>query len=85
MAQTTSINLGNHFTGFLSQLTDSGRYGSTSEAVRAALRLLEKEEAKMAALQNALNEGEDSGESDRSINDIVQETIAQCKTNRSDG
>ena len=79
MTQTTSINLGDHFTGFLSNLTDSGRYGSASEAVRAALRLLEKEEAKMEALQNALTEGEESGDSDKPISEIVSETIAKCK------
>lgn len=79
MAQTTSINLGDHFTDFLGDLTKSGRYGSASEAVRAALRLLEQEEVKMTALENALVEGEESGESDRSISDIVSETIAQCK------
>ncbi len=79
MAQTTSINLGDHFTDFLSDLTNSGRYGSASEAVRAALRLLEQEEAKMTVLEKALVEGEESGESNRPINDIVAEAIAQCK------
>ncbi len=77
MAHTTSINLGDHFTDFLGQLTDSGRYGSTSEAVRAALRLLEQEEAKIRALQNALTEGEDSGESKLSFSDVVKEAKAE--------
>lgn len=85
MAQTTSINLGDHFTGFLNELTQSGRYGSASEAVRAALRLLEKEEAKMGALENALTEGEDSGESDRPISEIAKEAIAQCKADLNGG
>lgn len=79
MAHTTSINLGDHFTSFLNQLTESGRYGSTSEAIRAALRLLEQEEAKMDALQRALINGEESGESDQSIDDIMNGTIARCK------
>lgn len=77
MAHTTSINLGDHFTDFLGQLTDSGRYGSTSEAVRAALRLLEQEEAKIEALHNALTDGEDSGESKRPFSDIVKEAKAE--------
>jgi len=73
MSNTTSINLGDHFTSFLGRLTESGRYGSVSEAVRSALRLLELEEAKMELLQDALAEGEDSGESTRPFGDIVNE------------
>ncbi|WP_281561665.1 type II toxin-antitoxin system ParD family antitoxin [Thalassomonas sp. RHCl1] len=84
MAHTTSINLGDHFTAFLSQLTENGRYGSASEAVRAALRLLEQEESKREALQNALTDGENSGESENSIADIMQATLAQCKAESND-
>ncbi len=73
MSNTTSINLGDHFTNFLGQLTESGRYGSVSEAVRSALRLLEMEEAKMELLHSALAEGENSGESTRPFDDIVNE------------
>ncbi len=77
MSNTTSINLGEHFTGFLSRLTEKGRFGSVSEAVRAALRLLEQEEAKVEALHKALLEGEDSGESTQSFRDIVKEAQAE--------
>ena len=73
MSNTTSINLGDHFTCFLGRLTESGRYGSVSEAVRSALRLLELEEAKMEFLHDALVDGEDSGESTRPFSDIVNE------------
>jgi antitoxin ParD1/3/4 len=80
MSSTTSINLGDHFTGFLSKLTESGRYGSASEAVRAALRLLEQEEAKNIALMEALETGEKSGECHDSFDDIVQEAITEYNT-----
>lgn len=73
MSNTTSINLGDHFTKFLGKLTKSGRYGSVSEAVRSALRLLEQEEARMEFLQDALVKGEASGDSKRSFRDIVSE------------
>ena len=76
MSNTTSINLGDHFTDFLGRLTKNGRYGSVSEAVRTALRLLEQEEAKLELLHNALTEGEDSGDSSRSFGDIVDEAKA---------
>lgn len=58
MAKSTSIVLGNHFEHFIDQQTHDGRYGSASEVIREGLRLLEAREAKLAALQAALIEGE---------------------------
>lgn len=62
MARNTSISLDEHFLDFLSQQVSSGRYRSTSEVVRAGLRLLEDEETRLASLRSALVNGEDSGE-----------------------
>ena len=61
MARNTSITLGDHFAGFAEAQVKAGRYGSVSEVVRAGLRLLEAEEAKLEALRSALIEGEESG------------------------
>ncbi|SEC57147.1 antitoxin ParD1/3/4 [Paramicrobacterium humi] len=61
MAQNTSISLDAHFSDFLSREVSSGRYRSASEVVRAGLRLLEDQEAQMAALRAALVAGEESG------------------------
>lgn len=41
MPKNTSVTLGNHFAGFVEPQAAEGRYGSTSEVVRADLRLLE--------------------------------------------
>jgi antitoxin ParD1/3/4 len=63
MSKNTSISLGDHFTGFIDEQVQAGRYGSASEVLRAGLRLLEEHEAKVRALQVALIAGEESGSS----------------------
>ena len=60
MAKNTSILLGDHFENFISREVSSGKYGSASEVVRTALRMLETEEEKKSALINALIKGEKS-------------------------
>lgn len=62
MARNTSVTIGDHFTGFIADQVQTGRYGSASDVVRAGLRLLEEHEAKVRALQDALIAGEQSGE-----------------------
>ena len=51
---------------FVNKLVDTGRFTSQSEAVRAALRLLEDEERlreiKLEALREKIQEGLESGE-----------------------
>ncbi len=62
MSRNTSVALGHHFVSFIDAQVQGGRYGSASDVVRAGLRLLEEHEAKVKALQDALNAGRDSGE-----------------------
>lgn len=60
-AKNTSISLGDHFQSFVHVQVREGRYSSASDVVRAGLRLLEEREAGLAALRQALAEGEASG------------------------
>ncbi|MBP2160126.1 antitoxin ParD1/3/4 [Asticcacaulis solisilvae] len=61
MGKNTSFVLGDHFVSFIDTQVAEGRYSSASDVVRAGLRLLEAEEAKLAALRAALIAGEESG------------------------
>jgi antitoxin ParD1/3/4 len=59
-SKTTSFTIGEPLNAFISQQVASGRYGSASEVIRAALRLLEAREHRLAALRAALDEGDRS-------------------------
>ena len=54
---TTSLSLGPHWESFVKREIASGRYASTSEVVRAALRELEERSSRLHALQDHLAEG----------------------------
>ena len=48
--KNTSISLGDYFDQFVQNQVTAGRYKNVSEVIRAALRLSENEESKVAAL-----------------------------------
>lgn len=73
MPKNTSVTLGTHYEKFISQQLVQGHYGSTSEAIRAGLRLLEEREAKLSLLRRALTEGEESGTADYSLKSLNAE------------
>ena len=71
MARTTSVTIGSQLDEFVTTLIESGRYGSTSEVMRSALRLLERQENQTMALRNAIEAGDQSGESSLKLKDIA--------------
>ena len=73
MSKNTSITLGEHFDSFVTEQLESGRYASTSEVVRAGLRLLEEEETKLSTLRKMLVEGEASDFVEYSLNGLIEE------------
>lgn len=73
MSKNTSITLGEHFDSFVTDQLKSGRYASTSEVIRAGLRLLEEEETKLTSLRKLLDEGESSGFVEYSLIGLIEE------------
>ena len=70
MPRNTSVTLGDHFSSFVSNKIAEGRFQSASEAVRAGLRLLEAEETRLEMLKAAVQEGIDSGVSERTPEEV---------------
>ena len=73
MAKNTSITLGDHFDGFIASQIQTGRYGSASEAIRSALRLLETQETKLNTLRQLLVASEESGEAEYALENLMSE------------
>jgi len=59
MPRNTSVTLGDHLSEFVEDKINAGRFESTSEAVRAGLRLLEQQEIQLDLLRKKLEEGEE--------------------------
>ncbi|MFV1985348.1 MAG: type II toxin-antitoxin system ParD family antitoxin [Thiohalomonadales bacterium] len=60
MARNTSVTLGDHFDEFVLEKINAGRFQSVSEVVRAGLRKLEEDEARLQLLKDKLQSGENS-------------------------
>ncbi len=73
MAKNISITLGDHFDGFIASQIQTGRYGSASEVIRSALRLLETQETKLNTLRQLLVAGEESGEAEYELENLMSE------------
>ncbi len=73
MSKNTSMTLGEHFDGFIAHKIDEGRFASASEVVRAALRMFEDNERKIATLRYLLKEGENSGTAEYSYEGLMNE------------
>lgn len=73
MPKNTSISLGEHFDTFVAEQLNSGRYSSTSEVVRAGLRLLEDSETRLGTLRKMLQDCENSGVADYDYDSFIEE------------
>ena len=77
MSRNTSVTLGDHFAEFIQDKVANGRFESTSEAVRAGLRLLEEHEARLDLLRQKLLvaerqlDGGDSVDGEQFLDDLL--------------
>jgi antitoxin ParD1/3/4 len=53
----SSVNLGKQLEDYVSDLVNTGRYGSRSEVLREGVRLIEEREKRLAALDAAILRG----------------------------
>ena len=78
MARNTSVTIGEHFSEFVSEKIEEGRFESTSEVVRAGLRLLEADEARLTLLREKLAKGKQQADKGEMVNgpDFMQNLIS---------
>ena len=83
---TRNVNLTAELDRFVLAKVKSGRYENASEVVRAALRVLERDEreyeAKLAALRTAIDEGDASGVAGGDPFKRVRQTLKLSKERR---
>lgn len=76
---TTSFSLGEHWEVFIRNEVASGRYGSASEVVRSALRVLEERDTKLNVLRAHLAEGATQAGRDEFVQDYsLDKLIAEA-------
>ena len=84
---TRNVVLTDTQSDLVERLVASGRYQNASEALRAGLRLLEIEEAELAALRERLRTGLDQARrgqlADGSGEDAIRRAFAAARTRRS--
>jgi len=78
MPRNTSVMPGDNFNNFIARAVESGRYASTSDVLRAGLRILEQEEQRLDRLRAEIIKGEESGfTEDFDFDDVLLEMNAK--------
>lgn len=74
---TTSLSLGEHWELFIKNEIASGRYGSASEVVRAALRSMEERNLKLTALRSHVLQGVQQAENGQFVDNFSMNGLIQ--------
>lgn len=70
--KTTTVALGSHLEAFVQESVATGRYNNVSEVIRAGVRMLEEREKALRELDLALAEGEASGFTSLSREELIR-------------
>ena len=76
---TMNVSLPDAMKSWVEAQTRGGRYSNASDYVRDLIRRDQERAAKIAELQKAIDEGLQSGVSDRPIEEVVMEARARAK------
>jgi len=77
MAKTVAVTLDDHQERFVRAQVKEHRFSSADEVVSEGLRLLEQREAENDRIRQALIEGEKSGISNRSLDEIFEAAMTR--------
>lgn len=77
MAKTLAVTLDDNQQRFIDEQVAEARFASADEVVSEGLRLLAEREAENARIRALLIEGEESGVSDRSLDEIFETAMAR--------
>ncbi|MCF6302499.1 MAG: type II toxin-antitoxin system ParD family antitoxin [Devosiaceae bacterium] len=80
---TMNVSLPDPMKEWVNTQTETGRYGNASDYVRDLIRRDQEKHDKIAQLQRLINEGFESGVSNRSMDEILQ--AARLKAGVSSG
>jgi antitoxin ParD1/3/4 len=67
--------LGEHWEVFIKNEIASGRYGSASEVVRDALRVMEERKSKLEALRTHLAQGAEQAEKGQFVDEFSMDAV----------
>ena len=76
---TMNVSLPDAMKNWVEAQTRGGRYSNSSDYVRDLIRRDQERAARIAELQNAIDEGLESGISDRPIDEVVKAARATAK------
>ncbi len=76
---TMNISLPNPMRNWVEKQINAGQYSSNSDYVRDLIRRDQQQREKHEALQKAITEGLESGVSERSVSEIIEDAKQELK------